>query len=162
MKADTQWLDPRDAARMSGAALTRSAAESLVKNDTVSSFGSPRLAWPAPAALRSRSADEVKLEELRAIATQRMAKQRMYEYVKARPAAAGGGARTAFSATKTKPQRRRRGVVVEAVRRRAVPEVGLLPAPPAVRDREVRDASDQEPARRRESRGGAVRKGVAQ
>ena len=43
----------------------------------------------------SGSADEVKLEELRAIATQRMAKQRMYEeYVKARPAAAGGGART--------------------------------------------------------------------
>ena len=42
----------------------------------------------------SGSADEVKLEELRAIATQRMAKQRMYEeYVKARPAAAGGGAR---------------------------------------------------------------------
>ena len=100
VKADTQWLDPRDAARMSGAALTRSAAESLVKNDTASRVSSPftsRAFSPlgAGGASVSGSADEVKLEELRAIATQRMAKQRMYEeYVKARPAAAGGGART--------------------------------------------------------------------
>ena len=104
VKADTQWLDPRDAARMSGAALTRSAAdgiaESLVKNDTASRVSSPftsRVFSPlgAGGASVSGSADEVKLEELRAIATQRMAKQRMYEeYVKARPAAAGGGART--------------------------------------------------------------------
>jgi hypothetical protein len=99
VKADTQWLDPRDAARMSGAALTRSAAESLVKNDTASRVSSPftsRAFSPlgAGGASVSGSADEVKLEELRAIATQRMAKQRMYEeYVKARPAAAGGGAR---------------------------------------------------------------------
>ena len=100
VKADTQWLDPRDAARMSGAALTRSAAESLVKNDTASRVSSPftsRAFSPlgAGGASVSGSADEVKLEELRAIATQRMAKQRMYEeYVKARPAAAGGGVRT--------------------------------------------------------------------
>ena len=104
VKADTQWLDPRDAARMSGAALTRSAAadgiaESLVKNDTASRVSSPltsRAFSPlgAGGASVSGSTDEVKLEELRAIATQRMAKQRMYEeYVKARPAAAGGGAR---------------------------------------------------------------------
>jgi hypothetical protein len=104
VKADTQWLDPRDAARMSGAALTGSAAadgiaESLVKNDTASRVSSPftsRAFSPlgAGGASVSGSADEVKLEELRAIATQRMAKQRMYEeYVKARPAAAGGGAR---------------------------------------------------------------------
>ena len=99
VKADTQWLDPRDAARMSGAALTRSAAESLVKNDTASRVSSPftsRAFSPlgAGGASVSGSADEVKLEELRAIATQRMAKQRMYEeYVKARPAAAGGGER---------------------------------------------------------------------
>ena len=74
-------------------------AESLVKNDTASRVSSPftsRAFSPlgAGGASVSGSADEVKLEELRAIATQRMAKQRMYEeYVKARPAAAGGGAR---------------------------------------------------------------------
>ena len=89
---------------MSGAALTRSRssdgfAESLVKNDTASRVSSPfasRAFSPlgAGGASVAGSADEVKLEELRAIATQRMAKQRMYEeYVKARPAAAGGGAR---------------------------------------------------------------------
>ena len=100
-KADTQWLDPADAARMSGAALTPGAdgaAESLVKKDTASRVSSPFASAFSPlgagGASVAGSADEVKLEELRAIATQRMAKQRMYEeYVKARPAAAGGGAR---------------------------------------------------------------------
>ena len=102
-KPDTQWLDPRDAARMSGAARMSNAdtfadqLESLVKKDTASRVSSPfvsRAFSPlgAGGASVSGSADEVKLEELRAIATQRMAKQRMYEeYVKARPAAAGRG-----------------------------------------------------------------------
>jgi hypothetical protein len=102
-KPDTQWLDPRDAARMSGAARMSNAdtfadqLESLVKKDTASRVSSPfvsRAFSPlgAGGASVSGSADEVKLEELRAIATQRMAKQRMYEeYVKARPAAGGRG-----------------------------------------------------------------------
>jgi hypothetical protein len=103
VKPDTQWLDPRDAARMSGAARMSNAdtfadqLESLVKKDTASRVSSPfvsRAFSPlgAGGASVSGSADEVKLEELRAIATQRMAKQRMYEeYVKARPAAGGRG-----------------------------------------------------------------------
>jgi hypothetical protein len=103
-KPDTQWLDPRDAARMSGAARMSNTSdtfadqlESLVKKDTASRVSSPfvsRAFSPlgAGGASVSGSADEVKLEELRAIATQRMAKQRMYEeYVKARPAAGGRG-----------------------------------------------------------------------
>ena len=98
-KADTQWLDPADAARMSGAALTPGAdgaAESLVKKDTASRVSSPFASAFSPlgagGASVAGSADEVKLEELRAIATQRMAKRRMYEeYVKARPAVFGGG-----------------------------------------------------------------------
>ena len=103
VKPDTQWLDPRDAARMSGAARMSNAdtfadqLESLVKKDTESRVSSPFVSKAlsplgAGGASVSGSADEVKLEELRAIATQRMAKQRMYEeYVKARPAAAGRG-----------------------------------------------------------------------
>ena len=104
VKTDTQWLDPRDAARMSGAARMSNTSdtfadqlESLVKKDTASRVSSPFVSnafspLGAGGASVSGSADESKLEELRAIATQRMAKQRMYEeYVKARPAAAGRG-----------------------------------------------------------------------
>lgn len=94
-KKDTQWLDPNDAARMSGALgqgtsdarRTLSNAETLVKADTKSITFSG-----VGEASVSGSSDEQKLEELRAIAVQRMTKQKMYEeYVKMRPAAAGMG-----------------------------------------------------------------------
>ena len=112
-KSDTQWLAPADAARMSGAALSPGAdgaAESLVKRDTASRVSSPFAssvaAHGAGGASVSGSADESKLEELRAIATQRMAKRKMYEeYVKARPAAAGGNNRNASGDETASPPR---------------------------------------------------------
>ena len=87
-----------------------------------------------------------------------MAKQWMYEeYVKARPAAAGGGAHQRWrdeneTATTSDAARRR-----ERFAARAVP-AGLLPAPPAVRDREVRVASIRNLLGGGKA-GGAVRKG---
>ena len=108
-KTDTQWIDPATAASMAGGALPvnqdTDAAQRAVKADTAAVSAERSAALLAKKEKKytfggvnnsskntSEPSDETKLMELRAVAVQRMAKQKMYEeYVAARPAAAGTG-----------------------------------------------------------------------